>query len=199
MVRGDRSRWAVCGSAYGRRLTDRAAGDERERDQIDADHGEEPVLEQDPPGQRVVERMDGEALPRVPGEGQDDRDVLAPLVEVGDHPESPEGDRARGQESGEQREAFALGGKPEAAVAAQQGDDKDRTELDDVRQVVRLEDEEEQGEERAEGGGIAQEAVQRTLAPHPSRKIDEAAGEDEGAHGDRKSTRLNSSHLGISY
>src|SRR2546421_12555119 len=121
--------------------------------------------------------MDGEALPRVPGKGEDDRDVLAPLVEIRDHTERPKGDRARGQKRGEQRESFALGGEAEAAIAAEQGDDEDRAELDDVRQVIRLEDEEKEGEERAERGRVAQEAMERAFASHPAREIDEAAGE----------------------
>src|SRR5205085_11757184 len=97
----------------------------------------------------------------IPGEGEDDGDVLAALVGIGHQAEGAGGYRARRQEGGEQGQALAPGRKSKTSVAAEQRDDEDRAELDHVGQVVRLQDQEEEREQDAERGGIAQKAMQR--------------------------------------
>src|SRR2546428_10380344 len=99
--------------------------------------------------------MHGQSLPGVPGKGEDHRDVLASLVEIGHHAEGAKGDGSRRQKGGEQGKTFAAGGEAKTAVAAEQRHDENSAELDDVPQGRRLEDEGEKREHDAKRGGIA--------------------------------------------
>src|SRR2546426_11728015 len=116
--------------------------------------------------------MHGQSLPGVPGKGEDHRDVLASLVEIGHHAEGAKGDGSRRQKGGEQGETFASGGEAKAAVAAEQRHDENRAELEDVRQVRRLENEEEQREQDAKRGGVPKKPVEWPFASHPAREVD---------------------------